>query len=304
MGGKIWIESEPGKGSDFAFEITVELGTTPDKGRKPGWSALRILAVDDSWEVLEYFREYARQYEIQCETAFDGVEACKLMENTEAPPFDLVFVDWRMPNMNGIELTEKIRARFGTEVVVIMISASQWETIEEEAKKAGVDGFMPKPLFPSVLTETINRYLSESGGAGEAPEEESLTGLFAGRSILVAEDVEINQEIIVSLLEETGLAIDCAGDGAEALRRFTENPSKYSLILMDIHMPQMDGYETTRNIRALGGQGAQVPIIAMTANVFKEDIEKCLAAGMNSHLGKPIDFEELVKQLRKYLLNA
>ena len=132
--------------------------------------------------------------------------------------------------------------------------------------------------------------------------EQSLEGIFAGYTILLAEDVEINREIITTLLEETGVAIDCVEDGTGAVKRFTENPAKYALILMDIHMPEMNGYEATTAIRALGGEGAQIPIIAMTANVFKEDVERCLAAGMNDHLGKPIELDALIKRLRKYLL--
>ena len=206
--------------------------------------------------------------------------------------------------MNGIELSEKIKARFGKELVVVMISASEWETIEADAKQAGVDGFIPKPLFPSVLTGTINRYLSESGAGAETAAEAPLGGLFAGYAIILAEDVDINREIVITLLEETGVSIDCAENGAAAVRLFSANPGKYRLVLMDIHMPEMDGFEATRAIRALGGEGAEIPIIAMTANVFKEDIDKCLEAGMNDHLGKPIEFDRLIERLRKYLLES
>jgi CheY-like chemotaxis protein len=206
-----------------------------------------------------------------------------------------------MPNMNGIELSEKIKARFGGELVVVMISASEWETVEADAKKAGVDGFIPKPLFPSVITDTINRYLSEPGAVTETAGEESLRGIFAGRTVILAEDVDINREIVLTLLEETGLAIDSAENGAAAVRLFRDNPARYDLILMDIHMPEMDGFEAARTVRALGGRGAEIPIIAMTANVFKEDIDKCMEAGMNDHIGKPIEFDRLIERLRKYL---
>ncbi|MDR2434172.1 MAG: response regulator [Treponema sp.] len=135
-----------------------------------------------------------------------------------------------------------------------------------------------------------------------ATAEKTLAGIFAGHTILLVEDVEINREIITTLLEETGVAIDRAEDGGRAVKLFTENPAKYALILMDIHMPEMNGYEATMAIRALGGEGAQIPIIAMTANVFKEDIDHCLASGMNDHLGKPIELDVLIKRLRRYLL--
>jgi CheY-like chemotaxis protein len=323
MSGKIWIESEPGKGSDFAIELALEPGKNEDRlstPRKSGSEKIRILVVDDSWEVLEYFKEYARQTGISCETASDGLEAYRMMENASTTPFDLVFVDWRMPNMNGIELCKKIKIHFGEKALVIMISAAEWETIEDEAKDAGIDGFIPKPLFPSIITETINRHLTKNGAA-ETPEKETIKDIFTGITILLAEDVEINREIVISLLEETRIVIDCAENGIEAVKLFCENPTKYKAVLMDIHMPEMDGYEATRQIRAFekerhekGGMepaeqipgqllesSAGIPIIAMTANVFKEDVERCLTAGMNDHIGKPLDFDLLIELLRKYL---
>jgi PAS domain S-box-containing protein len=308
MGGEIWVESEPGKGSDFIFEITVERGktaeeTTPKRARS--WDELRILVVDDSWEVLEYFKEYAEQMKINCTAVSDGAEAFRLMNDANEAPFDIVFADWRMPEMNGIELTEKIKTRFGNKVVVIMISAAEWETIAQDAKKAGVDGFIPKPLFPSALTDCINSCLKsiKKTGAG-IPEDDQTDNIFAGQTMLLAEDVEINREIVISLLENTGVTIDCAENGVEAVRLFNENPSRYNIIFMDIHMPEMDGYEATRRIRASSAAEAKtIPIVAMTANVFKEDIEKCLDAGMNDHLGKPVDIEKLITQMKKYLLD-
>jgi PAS domain S-box-containing protein len=304
MGGEIWVASEPGKGSDFAFEITIERGKTVEGSPKEiySWDKLRILVVDDSWEVLEYFKEYAEQMKINCVVASSGVGAYNMMALEDEIPFDIIFVDWRMPEMNGIELTERIKTKFGSKAVVIMISAAEWGSIEAEAKKAGVDGFIPKPLFPSVLTDCINACLKNmrefSGGPGTEAAED-----FSGHTILLAEDVEINREIVISLLEDTGISIDCAVNGAEVVRLFTENPAKYSAIFMDIHMPEMDGYEATRRIRALPlAEAKSVPIVAMTANVFKEDIEKCLAAGMNDHLGKPVDLEKLMDQLKKHLL--
>jgi len=305
MGGEIWIKSEPGKGSTFAFELSFEQGK-PVQNKVTGkiaWEKLRILVVDDSREVLEYFMQYAEQNKMQCTTAEDGIQACKLMEKSEEPLFDIAFIDWKMPNMSGTELCKKIKERFDKKICVIMISASEWDIIEEEAKDAGVDCFIPKPLFSTVITETIERLLAETGKTSTEKTEDSIENIFTGHSILVAEDVEINREIILSILEETGVTIDFADNGKTAYDLFGENPEKYEMILMDIHMPEMDGYETTTKIRALNNKGKNVPIVAMTANVFKDDIEKCLARGMNDHLGKPVDFEELFKRLKKYLLN-
>ncbi len=183
-----------------------------------------------------------------------------------------------------------------------MISALEWSAIADEAKAAGVDKFLSKPLFPSTIAEVINECLGVDKRQAEKSHSAEIAGIFAGRRILLAEDVEINREIVQTLLEPTKVEIDFAENGAEAVRKFTENPKKYEMIFMDIQMPEMDGYEATRSIRALDIIMAKtIPIVAMTANVFKEDIEKCLEAGMNSHIGKPIDFDEVLKTLHSFL---
>jgi signal transduction histidine kinase/DNA-binding response OmpR family regulator len=296
MGGTIRVESEPDKGSDFSFEITVQRGKEQEVSKR-NWGELRILAVDDSWEVLEYFSEYAVQTNIECTTASSGEEALKLMETSN--PFDIVFADWRMPGLNGIELTEKIKEKYGSNTVVVMISASEWETMKDAAEKAGVDSFIPKPLFPSALTDCINNCLRKK----PVKDIDTRENIFAGKRILLAEDVEINREIVSSLLEDSAAVVEYAENGREALEKFENDPAGYGIILMDIHMPEMDGYEATRRIRSSAHAEAKtVPIVAMTANVFKEDIERCLAVGMNAHIGKPIDVNELYRQLRKFLL--
>jgi CheY-like chemotaxis protein len=181
-----------------------------------------------------------------------------------------------------------------------MISGVEWSAIEDEAKAAGVDKFMSKPLFPSAVLEMINECL----GMDKRQIEEvrtDIAGIFTERRILLAEDVEINREIVQSLFEPTGLEIDCAENGKEAVRMFAQSPERYDMIFMDVQMPEMDGCEATRHIRLLDiPQAKTIPIIAMTANVFKEDVEKCLSAGMDSHIGKPIDFEEVIDKLRSY----
>jgi len=185
--------------------------------------------------------------------------------------------------------------------IVTIFSSTDWNTIEDEAKAAGVDKFLPKPLFPSMIVDVINTCIS-SKPETFAEGDEEYSDDFSGFTILLADDVEINREIVLALLEPTGLAVDCAENGVQALRMFEYAPDKYDVIFMDIQMPEMDGYEATRRIRALGSAHAKaVPIIAMTANVFREDVEKSLEVGMNSHIGKPIDYDEVLKELRKYL---
>ncbi|MDR2808584.1 MAG: response regulator [Spirochaetaceae bacterium] len=304
MGGKIWIESEEGKGASFIFEITIEVREAEKEAKYSiDWGKLRILVVDDSPDILEYFKYFAETIHVQCTTALSGEEACSVLETTE--PFDIIFVDWKMPTMNGIELTQKIKQDYKHKTVVIMISATEWAVIEDEAKEAGVDGFIPKPLFPSLLVNCINDSLNMKNSTSSISEQtqETANGIFTDLQILLVEDVEINQEIVIALLEDTGAVITCADNGAKAVKIFEMAPALYDIILMDISMPEMDGFEATRRIRALDYPEAKtVPIVAMTANVFREDIEKCLASGMNDHLGKPIDIEELLTKLKHHLL--
>jgi CheY-like chemotaxis protein len=266
--------------------------------------------VDDDPEVREYFGDVAERFGLSYHTAGSGEEAKDMIE--KHGPYSLYFIDWKMPGMNGIELSRWIRDAGGDTAaegadnsVIIMISATEWSVIEEEARSVGVDRFLAKPFFPSSFLDCINEALGVASILEQDNSlQEDIAGCFAGRRILLAEDVEINQEIVLTLLEPTELQIDCASNGAEALRMYAEDPGRYSMIFMDVQMPEMDGYDATRRIRSLEeaeGKAQSIPIIAMTANVFREDIEKCLASGMNDHVGKPIDIMEVLEKLRQYL---
>jgi signal transduction histidine kinase/DNA-binding response OmpR family regulator len=308
MGGKIWIESEIGKGSAFIFTVQMKRGKDKEQNLlapELNLNNVRIIAVDDDPEVLEYFEEVMQGLGLSCETAKDGEEALRLVEQNGA--YHICFVDWKMPGMNGIQLTRELKKRSLENTIVIMISAFEWTVIAEEAKEAGVDKFLSKPLFPSSIADVINECLGMDRKKIEEAGNE-ITGLFAGRRLLLAEDVEINREIVQALLEPTQLEIDFAENGIEAVCKFSETPDKYDLIFMDVQMPEMDGYEATRRIRAIEAElrkndpkrSIRVPIVAMTANVFREDIKKCLDAGMDSHVGKPLDFDEVINRLRSY----
>ena len=310
MNGDIWVESELDKGSTFVFTVLLRRGSD-DKGTllNPDINPdnVRILAVDDDPDVLTFFTGVMEQFGISCDTAESGADALELIAQNGL--YNIYFIDWKMPGINGIELIRELNAKASVpgESVVIMISAAAWSDIENEAKEVGVAKFLPKPLFTSAVADLINEYV----GGRDTHAEKSQDMLscdddacFEGYRILLAEDVEINREIALALLEPTKLTVDCAENGVEAVDLYIQNHAEYDLIITDIQMPEMDGYETTRRIRASGLPGAEtIPIIAMTANVFKEDIERCLSAGMNDHLGKPIDHNDLIIKLKQYLPN-
>ena len=308
MGGKIWIQSEPGKGSVFTCTIQAKRGTKK-KSRlldpDINLANVRILIVDDDPDVLAFFIRLMKEFGIYCDTAASGEEALQIVGEKGA--YNIYFIDWKMPGIDGIELTRELKrsnAYVDGRSVAIMISAAKWGAIESEAGKADINKFLSKPLFPSSIADTINECLvHKQKQTTESQPSDKIH--FGGSRILLAEDVEINREIVLTLLAQLHLGIDCTETGAEVIDKFKENPDIYDLILMDVQMPCVDGYEATRQIRSLGFPKAEtIPIIALTANVFKEDIEKCLSAGMNDHLGKPIDAEKLLNMLELYLPKA
>ncbi|MDR1328005.1 MAG: response regulator [Oscillospiraceae bacterium] len=306
MGGDIRADSQLGQGSTFTF--TVRLGVAEGAGTQrsllaPGVSlgSLRALVVDDSTEVLDYFLDIAKRLGFKCDAAVGGREALSLIDMRGG--YDIYFIDWKMPDMDGIELSERISQRGAEHSVIIMISGAEWNNIEARAREAGVRRFLSKPLFPSPIADIISDCLGLRGrDASAAREEPGSGGAFRGKRVLFAEDVEINREILIALLEPTELTLDCAENGLEAVEKFAENADGYDMILMDMQMPELDGCEATRRIRALDHPRAKtVPIVAMTANVFREDVEKCLEAGMNDHIGKPINIDEVLEKLREYI---
>jgi len=310
MGGNIAIESDLGKGSSFSFMFKAKRGTRKIRTLSEigiDWGNVKIMAVDDDREVRNYFKEVINNFGIGCDVASSGEEAFALIGINGL--YDIYFVDWKMPDMDGIVLAKELKAKAESpeHTVIIMISAGEWGIVADEAKKAGVDKFLSKPLFPSSIADAITEAIGLSQQNDIKRTDNN--GIFTGCKILLAEDVEINREIVETLLQPTLLEIDCAVNGEEAVAKYEKNGSSYNLILMDVQMPEMDGYEATRRIREIennsnDGNGRNpIPIIAMTANVFREDIEKCVQSGMNDHVGKPLDMNEFFGILRKYLLN-
>ena len=306
MNGEIWVESMVGKGSTFSFIVNLPRGESNDRkivGKETGWENIRILAVDDDAYILNDFKGIVEGFGATCDTAQSETAAMALVEHNG--PYHIYFLDWKISGLGGIKLSNRLKHEFPEhdDSLVIMVSFAEYSTAAEEAQKAGIDKFLQKPLFPNTIKNIISEYLGRSEHYTEEQETEpSIDGIFTGRNVLLVEDNEINREIVLALLEPTMLNIECAINGVEAVRMFDEEPYKYDMIFMDLQMPEMDGYDATRHIRALDIINAKtVPIIAMTANVFKEDIEHCIESGMNGHVGKPLDYAEVLAMLRKHL---
>ena len=302
MGGDIWVDSKSGIGSVFSFtmqfEIDNDLAAPPLFGNVT-LNDIRVLFVDDDANMREYFADMMAHLGIDCDVADSGRRALELVEKNK---YSLYFVDWKMPEMDGIELCSRIKALSLSPSVVIMVSSAEWHVLSEDARMAGIEKFMPKPLFPSAVAACIEDCMGIAATGEQALEEPKRESDFEGYRVLLVEDVEINREIVMVLLEPTNLMIDCVENGVQAVQKFKDNPGIYDMIFMDVQMPEMDGFEATRRIRSLDTPNAKtVTIVAMTANVYREDVEKCLEAGMNGHVGKPLDIDEVVRVLKHYL---
>ncbi|MGD9559049.1 MAG: ATP-binding protein, partial [Oscillospiraceae bacterium] len=242
MGGDIWVTSEPGAGSTFSFTTRLRRapqGEETHAALRISHSDIRILAVDDAPEILDYFTEVTAPMGVRCDTASSGEEALGLLDKNGT--YDLYFIDWKLPGIDGVELARRVSSLATENAVIIMISGVEWGDIAEEAKAAGVHHFISKPLFPSHIANYINEVVGVQAPPLEAAASDKLPQNFEGHRILLAEDVEINREIVIALLEPTGLIIDCAENGQEAVDMFRQSPNAYDMIFMDVQMPEMDG---------------------------------------------------------------
>lgn len=305
MNGDIKVESELGKGSRFTVTISLKLQDTEDISCE-AFSGLSVLVADDEETTRENALRILNELGMKGECVSDGESAVKKVaaRHSSGENYFAALVDWKMPGMDGISVTKEIRRQIGHEVPIVIISASDWSDIELEARAAGADAFVSKPLFTSKLARLFREMISggeKSGGENDMNDLKNAD--FTGKRILLAEDNELNTEIAVELLEMTGLTVECAENGRKAVDKFAASElGYYDLVFMDIQMPIMNGNEAARAIRALNRRDAKgVPIVAMTANAFNDDVQASMNAGMNEHISKPLDLKVLVKTLGKWL---
>ena len=303
MHGTITVESEVGKGSEFIVSFRFKVAGKPLKTEHLSQLAgLRALVVDDDINTCTSISKMLSAMGLRPDWTTLGKEAVvrSSFAIEQEQPFDLYLIDWIMPDMNGVETVRRIRKIVGETVPIIILTAYDWGDIEEEAREAGVTTFCSKPIFLSELCSVLTAPYEK---AEKEEKEEALPACFEGKKILLVEDNEINQEIARTILEEAGFVIETAEDGTVAVDKMKAAPAgAYDLILMDVQMPIMNGYEATRAIRALEDPAkAAIPIIAMTANAFDEDRLLALEAGMNGHIAKPIDIAMLMETLQEIL---
>lgn len=300
MDGDIALQSAPGKGSEFHITLDLEKAFVQEEDMVlPPW---KVLVVDNNRDLCYSAVSSLKDIGLDAEWAMDGETAVDIVKkhHEEHKDYQMVLLDWKMPGMNGVETMREIRRHLGDEVPILIISAYDWSEIEEEALKAGAHGFISKPLFKSNLYYSLSHFMMEE--SSKKGKEENNERKWVGRHILLAEDNDLNWEIAEDILSEVGFQLERAENGQICFEKFQQSEAGfYDAILMDIRMPVMDGYDAAKAIRSLKREDSQVPIIAMTADAFSEDIEKCLACGMNEHVAKPIDINRLIELLNKYI---
>lgn len=303
MGGTIKVKSELGVGSEFT--ISLRFKTTQQNSKRgviKELNGFRALVADDSMDSCASVEKMLRTIGLRSEWTTSGKEAIFRAKyaSQENDPFQVYIIDWLMPDMNGIEVVRRIRMEIGDEVPIIILTAYDWADIEQEAREAGVTAFCAKPLFVSELYDVL-----QNASRPVKTKDKTILEVeaFKGKEILLVEDVELNREIAETILTEAGFHVNSVEDGKQAVNYMeSEKGNMIDLILMDVMMPVMDGYEATQKIRQLEDKTkADIPIIAMTANAFEEDAKAAIEAGMNAHMAKPIRIESLYEIIEQYL---
>lgn len=300
MGGTIDIKSRQGEGTEFHITLDLEVAIVLEEDMiLPSW---RVLVVDNNEDMCKGAVEALKEIGIDGEWTLKGSTAVEMVEKRHrmGDGYQAVLLDWKMPDMDGLEVTKKIRSSIGKDMPILIVSAYDWSEIEDEAMEAGVNGFISKPLFKSNLYLGLSRYIE---GVAEQPEhKETELPDFSGKRILLSEDNDLNWEIAEEILSEEGFELERAENGKICVEKFEQSEEGfYDIILMDIRMPVMNGYDACVAIRGLNRSDVDLPIIAMTADAFSDDIQRCKECGMNEHISKPIDTARLMRILQDYL---
>ena len=300
MNGTIEVKSAPGKGSEFHIVLDLEKADTKEADMiLPPW---KMLVVDNNEDLCLSAVSSLKEIGIDAQWASDGKTAVEMVKkcHEENNDYEVVLLDWKMPGMDGLHTAREMRKHLGDKVPILIISAYDWSEIEQEAKEAGIQGFISKPLFKSNLFLGLSQHVLRE--ADEKSEDEVHLQCFSGKHVLLSEDNDLNWEIAEELLSEAGFELERAENGQICVEMFEQSPvGFYDVILMDIRMPIMNGYDAAKTIRALDRKDANIPIIAMTADAFSDDIQHCLDCGMNEHVAKPIDVDRLSQILKKYI---
>lgn len=300
MNGTIELHSEPEKGSEFHITLDFEKAVTKEADMVlPPW---KMLVVDNNEDLCKSAVLSLKEIGIDAQWATSGKMAVEMVKehHEKQDDYEIVLLDWKMPEMNGLQTAKEMRKHLKKDVPILIISAYDWSDIEEEAAEAGIHGFISKPLFKSNLYLGLSRYVLDK--PVEEEKEEVHTQDFRGMRILLSEDNDLNWEIAEDILSEVGFELERAENGQVCVNKFENSEiGYYDIVLMDIRMPVMDGYEAAKAIRALKRSDANLPIIAMTADAFSDDIQRCLDCGMNEHVAKPIEVDRLTQILKKYL---
>ena len=305
MNGKIEVDSEKGKGTTFTVTVTLMNSDKNDSSSDDveiRLHEMNVLVIDDDPIACDHAKLILGKMGIASETVLSGKEAVEMVKLRHArrEPYNLIIVDWKMPDLDGVEVTRQIREIIGDETAIIILTAYNWEDVADEAIAAGVDSFIGKPLFSGALLEEFKKALKKKNrGSSESKTKADLKG----RKILLAEDMPVNAEIMMMVLQMREMEVELAENGKIALEMFQKSPENYySAILMDMRMPEMDGLEATQRIRALDRKDAKkIPIIALTANAFDEDVQRSLQAGLNAHLSKPVEPDVLFETLENMI---
>ena len=298
IGGTIDCRSEQGKGTTFT--VALDIAVADRQREEMHLDQVNVLIVDNDEQVLRTSRDELESLGASVECAHGGAEAVEMIAagQKNGRNYSIVFIEWKMPDMDGIETIRKIRTDIKTDVPILLSSIYDWSDIEDQAREAGANGYIGKPVFKSVFYNRINEFI---GGAAKSSEQEDDYSDLNGMRILIAEDVEINWEIISCMLEMFGIECERAENGkicVDMMKKAEEG--RYDLIFMDVQMPQMNGLDAARAIRRLDNPWASsIPIVAMTADAFAENVAECLNAGMNGHIAKPVDMKLVIKEIRR-----